>query len=396
MHWRQATRHINQHIRGRINGRVAATVTALLLIVGNLVGSGAVAHAAPANSVAQTTTFTRVTTNVATAPMYGKPHETGKVVLPESSIDGPALWTQAAPSAPVGPMTVLAWTARDGHLSYMTGNGGISNGFGGKTTLSETSFVRPAVVRGTGEGASVAPVALAWTGTDAGHHLNVLYRVPGSAGMTTMKLTLWSDTSFTSPSLEWGSGGVGQVLLLAWAGTDAGHSLNIIQVRITSQGLVQGPKTTYRSYHSAGQPELIEDRTFSGPTRYYLSWTDQTSHRIMSAVSPDAAAWTLQPSFAEWSGSGPSVLGINEQLTHFPPFWMAWAGTGEDTAHHVNVLYAPDYAQATTNHVKVTLPETALGGPVVGFNIYLPGQEMLVAWTGTDSAHHLNVATLGV
>ncbi len=396
MHWRQATRRIKQQVAGKIYGGMAAAVTALLLLGGAFVGSGAVAHAAPAASVAQVTAITQVTANDATVPTYGTPHETGKVVLPETSIDGPALWTQGMPSAPTGPMTVLAWTGTDDRLNYMTGNGGISNGFSGKTTLGETSFVRPAVVRGTGEGGFVAPVALAWTGTDAAHHLNVLYRVPGSTGATTTKLTLWNDTSFTSPSLEWATDGVGKTLLLAWAGTDAGHSLNIIQVQITSQGLAQGPKTTYWNYHSSGQPELIMDRTFSSPFQYFLGWTDQTSHRIMWAVSPDAAAWTLQPPFAEWSGSGPSMLGLNEQLTHFPPFWMAWAGTGTDTAHHVNVLYAPSYAQATTNHVMVTLPETALGGPVVGFNIYLPGQEMLVAWMGTDQAHHINLATLGV
>lgn len=396
MRWRQATGHIKQHVEGKVYGGVAAAVTALLLVGGNLVGSGAVAQAAPAASADRVTTITQLATNVATVPAYGTPHETGKVTLPEMSNDGPALWTQAAPSAPVGPMAILAWTGTDGRLNYMIGNGGISNGFSGKTTLGETSFVRPAVVRGAGDNMSNAPVALAWTGTDAAHHLNVLYRVPGSNGVTTTKLTLWNDTSFTSPSLEWASDAVNKTLLLAWAGTDAGHSLNIMQIGVTSQGLTQGPKSTYRAYHSAGQPELIQDRTFSSPFRYYLGWTDQTSHRIMWAVSPDAAAWTLQPSFAEWSGSVPSILGLNEQLTHFPPFWMAWAGTGADTMRHVNVLYASSYTQATTNNVKVTLPETALGGPVIGFNIYLPGQEMLVAWTGTDAAHHLNVATLDV
>jgi hypothetical protein len=276
----------------------------------------------------------------------------------------------------------------------MFGNGGIHSFINGsKTTLGETSFVRPAVVRGTGEGGFTAPVALAWTGTDPAHHLNVLYDVPGSK---IMKLTLWNDTSFTSPSLEWINTTTTPTLLLAWAGDDSGHALNTMQVRVTSRGLVQGPKMTYWNDHSAAQPELIRDRTFSDPARYFLGWTDVTSHRLMWAVSADAKTWTQQPPFPEWSGSTPSLMGLNEQLTHFPPFWMAWAGTGTDTAHHVNVLYAPSYTQATTNQVKVTLPETAFGGPVVGFNLYQPGQELLVAWTGTDTHHHLNVATLNV
>lgn len=356
---------------------VAAAAVAVMLIGGSVIG-GMAARAAPARSSA------------AAIPTYGTPHETGKVVLPELSKDGPALWTQAQPSAPIGPLAVLAWTGTDGRLNFMFGNGGIT--FSDKKTLGETSFVRPAVVRGKGEGGFVAPVALAWTGTDAGHHLNVLYDVPGS---TVKKLTLWSETSFTSPSLEWLNGST-DTLLLAWAGTDASHSLNIMQVRVTSQGLVQGAKVTFWNYHSAGQPELIADRTFSGTPRLFLGWSDLTSHRLMWATSPDAKTWTQQPAFAEWSGSGPSMLGLNEQLTHYPPFWMAWAGMGADAAHHVNVLYAPSGTQATTNTVKAMLPETASGGPVVGFNLYLPGKELLVAWTGTDAAHHVNVATIGV
>ena len=368
----------------QIFGCVAAVVMAVMLVGGSIAGGAPTARAATATSQA------------ATAPLYGTPHETGKVILPELSIDGPALWTQGQPSAPVGPMMVLAWTGTDHRLNYMFGNGGIHSFISGsKRILGETSLVRPAVVRGIGEGGFTAPVALAWIGTDSGHHLNVLYSVPGS---TTRKLTLWSDNSFTSPSLEWLSvTPQGGTLLLAWAGTDAGHSLNIMQVRVTSQGLAQGPKTTYWNYHSAGQPELIQDRTFSSPTRYFLGWSDVTSHRIMWAVSPDAKTWTQQPAFAEMSGFGPSLMGLNEQLTHFPPFWMAWASTGgTDASHRVNILYALSYTKATTTNVKVALPETALGGPIVGFNIFLPGKELIVAWTGTDPLHHLNLATLSV
>lgn len=367
----------------QIIGGVAALVTAVVLIGGSLIGGGEAAHAAPASSSA------------ATMPLYGTPHETGKVTLPEWSLDAPALWTTGAPSAPAGPLMVLAWTGTDGRLNYEFGNGGIHSFISGsKRILAETSFVRPAVVRGMGEGGFTAPVALAWTGTDSGHHLNVLYRLPSG---TTQKLTLWNDTSFTSPSLEWLSVNTqGGTLLLAWTGTDAGHSLNTVQVRVTSQGLVQGPKTTFWNYHSAGQPELIQSRTFGGPSVYFLGWTDATSHRILWASSPDGKVWTQRPAFPEWSGSAPSLMGLNEQLAHHPPFWMAWAGTGADTAHHVNVLYAPSYTQATTNFVKATLPETALGGPAIGFNIYLPGQELVVAWTGTDRLHHVNLATLGV
>jgi hypothetical protein len=41
-----------------------------------------------------------------------------------------------------------------------------------------------------------------------------------------------------------------------------------------------------------------------------------------------------------------------------------------------------------------TFAETATGGPVLG-SVGV-AHRLLLAWTGTDPAHHLNVATIGV
>ena len=87
-------------------------------------------------------------------------------------------------------------------------------------------------------------------------------------------------------------------------------------------------------------------------------------------------------------------MGLIQQLAHIPPYWLGWTGT--DAAHHVNVLYANTLSQWTTTFAKATLPETAVGGTAVGFVLAPPDQQMLVAWTGTDSLHHLNVARVGV
>lgn len=323
----------------------------------------------------------------ATVAAYGIPHEASKVILPEMSRDGPALWTQRGPSAPVGPMGVLAWTGTDGRLNYLFTNDGIH--FFGKQIVNEYSAVRPAVVRGTGSGGFDAPVALAWRGADPGHRLNVLYAVTGAP---TVKLTLWQDNTFTSPALEWLDS---NTLLLVWAGTDSGHALNLLPITVTSRALTPGAKTILWNYHSAGQPALINDGSvLPAQPRMFLSWTDMTTNRITFATSPDSKTWTLQPAFAEWSGAGPSMMGLNERLDYMPPYWLGW--TGMDTAHHVNVLYASDFSHWTTSNVKATLPELAVGGTVIGFVLSPPDQQMLVAWTGTDTAHHLNVARIAV
>ncbi len=362
---------------------LAMLLAAFVFIGGSFIASGG-AQAAPVTASVEAGANA---TMVATAPTYGVPHEISKVILPATSADGPALWTQRGPSYPVGPLAVLAWTKTTGQLAYEATNDGVT--FFGQTTLAETSFVRPAVVRGTGEGAVVAPIALAWTGTDAGHHLNVRYAVPGASPL---KLTLWQDNSFTSPALEWFNS---TTLLLAWAGTDAGHALNVLPVSITDHGLVPGTKTTLWTFHSAGQPALITDYSVTPtPGRFFLGWSDMTSHRLAWAVSPDGKTWTPQSPFNEWSGAGPSMMGLNEQLAHMPPYWLGW--TGLDAAHHVNVQYALTLGQWPTTSVKATLPETAVGGTVVGFFLSMHDNQMLVAWTGTDAAHHLNVAWIGV
>ena len=360
--------------------RGLAGIVGSVILVGASVGAGGEAgsravQAAPATQTA------------ATVAAYNVPHEASKVTLPEMSADGPALWTQRGPSAPVGPQAVLAWTGLDSRLNYEFTNDGFS--FFGKTTLSETSFVRPAVVRGTGEGGFVAPVALAWTGVDAGHHLNVLYDVPGA---TPMKLTLRQDSSFTSPALDWLND---HTLLLAWAGMDPSHSLNTIPVSVTDRGLSAGTKSTFRAFHSVGQPSLTHEVPvpLNGP-QMLLGWSDLPSQRIAWATSTNGTTWTQQPSFVETSGAAPSMMGVIEQLNHIPPYWLGW--TGIDAAHHVNVLYASTLSQWTTNFAKAKLPETAVGGTVVGFVLSPPDQQILVAWTGTDAAHHLNVARVGV
>ena len=77
-----------------------------------------------------------------------------------------------------------------------------------------------------------------------------------------------------------------------------------------------------------------------------------------------------------------------------PTHWLAWTGTGRDTAHHLNVQYTESFPNWPTDNSKTTFGETDLGAPALGYIGQL--RHMLVAWTGTDSAHHLNVADVYV
>jgi hypothetical protein len=246
----------------------------------------------------------------------------------------------------------------------MTSSDGLH--FGQKVTLPETSPFRPdvALVRPRG------PVAVAWTGTDANHHLNVLYDVYG----TRRKLTL-SDNSIAAPALLIGPG-----FYLAWTGTDANHSLNVIAINVTDSGLTTGTKTILRQFSSNAGPHLAR----KGANTVVLNWTSR-SLQLNVATSQDAINFsspsTLPQSstFAPQTESLGTVAGLRQE-------WIGWTGTDAD--HHLNLQWTTSFPQFTDPaSTKTILAQTAIGGPALGFN----GGEQ-IAWTGTDSSHHLNIA----
>ncbi|MGH2517652.1 MAG: hypothetical protein ACRDHP_18535, partial [Ktedonobacterales bacterium] len=169
--------------------------------------------------------------------------EIAKQVLPETSIDGPAFsslsdYVPSPQTYPPGtfPATAIAWTGTDpDHSLNVIESGDGFNYSKNKVTLPENSATRPAVLLfdNTTIG-TLAPnlVVLAWTGTDANHSLNVMFDVYGARQMLTL-----NENSFFSPALAYFKGQV----WLAWTGTDVNHSLNVMAMG--SDGLTPGHKT---------------------------------------------------------------------------------------------------------------------------------------------------------
>jgi peptidoglycan/xylan/chitin deacetylase (PgdA/CDA1 family) len=295
--------------------------------------------------------------------------EITKTILSETSIDGPSLWTTTNGTV----RGVLAWTDTGYQLNVMTT--AIGTKFGSKARLAETSFKRPAVAR-TADGKA----AVAWIGTDSGRTLNVLYDVYGSR----MKLTLWGDNSAFAPALVAANGR----LYLAWTGTNSGRSLNVQAIN-TGASLTKGAKTILWSYSSLTGPSLNYE---SSRTEFLMSWaaTSPANH-IAFAKSANGSSWTTATVLSDWTYSTPSMLGIVGNYYNMPPHYVAW--TGGDTMRSLNFQYSRAYPSwPDPANTKVILGENAYGPPALGF-ISGPGI-VLVAWTGTDPAHHLNVAFL--
>jgi hypothetical protein len=193
------------------------------------------------------------------------------------------------------------------------------------------------------------------------------------------KLTLWGETTSGAPALAFFLNS----LLLAWTGTDANHSLNVLPLSIGD--LKPGTKTVLSQFSSPAGPNLA---VFSnGSTaQLVLNWMTQTQH-LNQAYSTDGIQF-----IAGLGSSGTPQLSANPPSSFYhqsegaPEYWMAWTGT--DPSHFLNLQWTSHFPQwpdpVTT---KTVLADTALGGPQIAFN-----SGFLIAWTGTDPGYSLNVS----
>ncbi len=366
---------LQQHtiIRSVAAGFVTTEALALLIA---LFGSGIV----PAQTIHAAASQQLMSPQTATQAAFAAPHEISKTVLSETSIDGPAFWTGNGFGPAVPPVYFLAWTGTDPahHVNYVA-PGLISP----KVTMRETSIAHPAAVSGGNIDSIVA-----WTGTDATHHLNIECVVACDV-VTKVKLTL-NQTSNAGPALFRSSS---SGLLLAWTGTDANHSLNVLHLGIEGTAghvhWVLGTHVILRQYSSIAGPSLAEFANNLLVLSFILS-----SGQIGFATSSDGGVRWTTPSTSplpRLSAATPDMFGS----FNAPNDWLTW--TGVDSLHHVNVQYTTSFPSWPSAGTRAVLPETALGGPVMGFEqtSSFTGQ-FVVAWTGTDAAHHINIAVIAV
>jgi hypothetical protein len=312
--------------------------------------------------------------------VFSPPIEGAKVTLPETSPDGAALWTSTT-----GTMrAVIAWTGSDAqhHLNYMSSADGLH--YTHKRMLGYTSLWRPAVVfNASGRGEPYGDIILAWTSVSAPHAVNVAY-IQTPEYQVVRTFTLGADTSFTAPSLTV----LNDTVYLAFAGNDNHHSLNIRTIDRTG---VVGPKVTLWQYSSISRPDLSYDWATDS---FLLAWTGG-DQRLSFAESHLDVNHFVSPSnnqLVEWSAWAPSMRGLHS--INMPVHWLAWTGALNDAQHHVNIQYTESFPNWSNVNSKTTLGETAIAGPGLGY--VGAGGQALVTWTGTDAAHHLNVAVIYV
>jgi len=156
------------------------------------------------------------------------PARESKIVLGDTSIAAPGFWSKATNTpaqASYTPVSAMAWAGTDAahHISVMLSADGLH--YDHKVVLNETTFSTPAVLVLNQNNRNV--VVVAWAGTNAAHSLCVLYDIYGSP-----KKMVFSDTSPAGPAMALFNGQI----WLAWAGTDAAHTLSVMSTG--AQGLV--------------------------------------------------------------------------------------------------------------------------------------------------------------
>lgn len=138
------------------------------------------------------------------------------------SNEGPSLATVDVESAnaPTLNEAVLGWTNKASHLQFANTKSGLN--FVAQAALADTSPFAPVMMQFHTEGGP--EFWIAWTGTDAAHHLNVKWTTPQAFPAITGTKTVLADTAFGHPGLGFNNG-----LFLAWAGTDGAHHLNVLR-----------------------------------------------------------------------------------------------------------------------------------------------------------------------
>lgn len=344
----------------------------------------------PALAVLITTLVSLVgaTTFVQASPSagYSAPKEGAKVTLGETSIDGPAI--TAAP----GVGTVLAWTGTDPahHLNLLTSSDGLH--YGNKHILPETSLWRPAVTFiESMRGGPYGTIVLAWTGTDPSHTLNIEF-ISLPTFSVKEKITYWGETSFTAPAVATVNGDINSDIYLAWAGNDKAHSLNVVHHTTNPE---TNHKVTMWGWTSISRPDLNHDMSGAAGS-LILAWTGSDNH-LWFATSNNGQAWNKQPQMRQQSAWAPSMIGFYQTTVTMPDHWLAWTGTGTSSTRSITVTYTQHFPAWNEVGATTTLQETAISSPELAYNGYSAvAPEVLFAWTGTDPAHHLNVAVVYV
>jgi hypothetical protein len=245
--------------------------------------------------------------------------------LPPFTYERLAAQSNVSPSLTVfGGRLYLAWAGTDGRLNVASSADGVH--FANHVILGEVSTATPTMQPFNGR------LDLAWTGTDG--RLNLISSADGitfdhkvTLSQTSYRsVTTGTTTSFVemTPALAVFHG----QLWLAWTGSDAGHHLNTM---ISADGVHFGQWVTMGETSDDGPAlTVVHGASSSQPDRLYLAWTG-TGNRLLNIASTTTNAF----GFAASTFSGATAyngIALNSVLPGTVE--LAWT----DVTQHIHIL----------------------------------------------------------
>lgn len=203
-------------------------------------------------------------------------------------------------------------------------------------------------------------IVVAWAGTDPEHHLNIMQSQEEDVWFD--KLTL-ADTSPVGATLCV----FRNRLYLAWSG-NGNQQLNVMS---SADGIYWEEKVVLGET-SVGRPALTVFRD-----QLVLGWVGSDLQRHLNVIfSGNGTEWYGKKTLEEEGIDAPALAVINDRL------FIAWTGTNHE--RNVNIMSSVDLGQSWQN--KVILPETGVCGP----SLFTYNNQLYLSWSGTDTNHSIN------
>jgi hypothetical protein len=205
-----------------------------------------------------------------------------------------------------------------------------------------------------------------------------------AATVSTASSAYASQASGNRPGLA----NVGGTEWVAWAGTDSPSHLNIDKLaHVINCNTGCGDVIT--DTVEGGTGPALTNATIPGTSggQIIVAWagTDNPTHIYVGHDVPGNTTLGCHTRLPEATGNSPYLVGAGGNIVY-----LVW--TGLDAARHLNIVKL-DTSQCTNiggqitevSGSKVTLNDTSVSGPAV--TIFHGG--IYLAWSGTDSNHHI-------
>lgn len=184
---------------------------------------------------------------------------------------------------------------------------------------------------------------------------------------------------------------VGSRLYIAWtgsSGTPAARDLNLGWS--TSEGArIQKVLHGEKSPQNEGPALLADGATPQSSTGVFMAWPAGNAGNTLTAAFFDGTSVTCRTAFAGITTPHSPALAQDPSGARF----VGWV----DESAHLNIARLDSSTCATTHTMSLTapvvLPDTSVAGPSLAYDLTSAGLGMMIAWSGTDSAHLVKVAT---